>query len=141
MRLLVVDDELGIREGCRRALTSRGFEVEVAENGPAGLHKLRQGSFEVLLVDAMMPGMSGLEMMQQARKIAPEVIGIIITGYATVELAVQAIREGANDFIAKPFYPRITDPGYKPGTGSATTSARSPAGEGTGRGTPRACPG
>jgi two-component system sensor histidine kinase/response regulator len=103
MRVLVVDDELGIREGCRRALTSSGLEVDVAENGPDGLHKLRQGSFDVLLVDAMMPGMSGLEMMQQARKIAPDVIGIIITGYATIELAVQAIREGAHDFIAKPF--------------------------------------
>ena len=107
MRLLVVDDELGIREGCRRALTSRGFEVEVAANGPAGLHKLRQGSFDVLLVDAMMPGMSGMEMMQEARKIAPEIIGIIITGYATLELAVQAIREGAHDFIAKPFTPEL----------------------------------
>ncbi|MBA4422114.1 MAG: hypothetical protein C0390_03295 [Syntrophus sp. (in: bacteria)] len=103
MRVLVVDDELGIREGCRRALTSSGVEVEVAENGPDGLHKLRQGVFDVLLVDAMMPGMSGLEMMQQARKLAPDVIGIIITGYATIELAVQAIREGAHDFIAKPF--------------------------------------
>ncbi len=103
MRVLVVDDELGIREGCRRALTSTECEVEVAENGPDGLHKLRQAPFDVLLVDAMMPGMSGLEMMQQARKIAPDVIGIIITGYATIELAVQAIREGAHDFIAKPF--------------------------------------
>ncbi|MDI6725427.1 MAG: response regulator [Smithellaceae bacterium] len=103
MRVLVVDDELGIREGCRRALTSTGIEVEAAENGPDGLDKLRQGSFDVMLVDAMMPGMSGLEMMQQARKIAPDIIGIVITGYATIELAVQAIREGAQDFIAKPF--------------------------------------
>jgi two-component system, sensor histidine kinase and response regulator len=103
MRVLVVDDELGIREGCRRALTSAGMEVEVAENGPDGLDKLRQGSFDVMLVDAMMPGMTGLQMMQQARKIAPDAIGIIITGYATIELAVQAIREGAHDFIAKPF--------------------------------------
>lgn len=103
MRVLVVDDELGIREGCRRALTSTGIDVEAAENGPDGLDKLRQGSFDVMLVDAMMPGMSGLEMMQQARKIAPGIIGIVITGYATIELAVQAIREGAHDFIAKPF--------------------------------------
>lgn len=103
MRVLVVDDELGIREGCRRALTSSGLEVDVAENGPDGLEKLRRGSFDVLLVDAMMPGMSGLEMMKQVRKIAPDIIGIIITGYATIELAVQAIREGAHDFIAKPF--------------------------------------
>ncbi len=105
IRVLVVDDELGIREGCRRALTARGFEVEVAENGPAGLGRLREGFFDVLLVDAMMPGMSGLEMLQHARKSFPELISIVITGYATVELAVQAIREGAHDFIAKPFTP------------------------------------
>ncbi len=103
VRILVVDDELGIREGCRRALTASGFDVEMAENGPAGLAKLHESHFDVLLLDAMMPGMSGLEMLQHARKIAPALICIIITGYATVELAVQAIREGAQDFIAKPF--------------------------------------
>jgi len=103
VRILVVDDELGIREGCKRALTPHGFEVEVAENGPTGLRKLREGRFDMLLLDAMMPGMSGLEMWQQARQLDPDLICIIITGYATVELAVQAIREGAHDFIAKPF--------------------------------------
>jgi signal transduction histidine kinase len=107
MRVLVVDDELGIREGCRRALTKNGFEVETAENGPAGLHKLREAPFDVLLVDAMMPGMSGMEVLQQARKLYPELICIIITGYATVELAVQAMREGAHDFVAKPFSPAL----------------------------------
>jgi signal transduction histidine kinase len=103
MQVLVIDDELGIREGCRRVLTSNGFGVETAENGPAGLHKLREGPFDIVLIDAMMPGMGGLEVLQQARTIAPECICIIITGYATVELAVQAIREGADDFITKPF--------------------------------------
>jgi two-component system sensor histidine kinase/response regulator len=103
IRILVVDDELGIREGCKRALTPHGFEVEIAENGPTGLRKLREGRFGVLLLDAMMPGMSGLEMWQQAKQLAPDLICIIITGYATVELAVQATREGAHDFIAKPF--------------------------------------
>lgn len=103
MKILVVDDELGIREGCRRALEASGFEVETAENGPAGIAKLRAAAFDVLLVDAMMPGMSGLEVLQHARKTAPDIICIVITGYATVELAVQAIREGAQDFIAKPF--------------------------------------
>jgi signal transduction histidine kinase len=107
MRVLVVDDELGIREGCRRALTTQGFEVEMAENGPAGLHKLREAPFDVLLVDAMMPGMSGMEMLQHARKLYPELVCIIITGYATVELAVQAMREGAHDFVAKPFPPAL----------------------------------
>jgi two-component system sensor histidine kinase/response regulator len=103
VHILVVDDELGIREGCRRALLPRGFKVEVAENGPTGLRKLHEGQFDVLLLDAMMPGMSGLEMWQQARQLDPDLICIIITGYATVELAVQAVREGAHDFIAKPF--------------------------------------
>jgi len=102
-RILVVDDELGIREGCRRALTPHGFEVEVAENAPIGLRKLREAQFDVLLLDIMMPGMSGLEMLQQIRQLAPDIIVIIITGYATVELSVQAIQEGAHDFIAKPF--------------------------------------
>ena len=103
VRILVVDDELGIREGCRRALTPHGFEVEVAENAPVGLRKLREEQFDVLLLDVMMPGMSGLEMLRQIRQFAPDLIVIIITGYATVELSVQAIREGAHDFIAKPF--------------------------------------
>jgi signal transduction histidine kinase len=107
MHVLVVDDELGIREGCKRALTAHGYEVEVAENGPTGLRKLRESRYEILLVDAMMPGMSGLEMLAQVRQSYPELICIIITGYATVELAVQAIREGAHDFIAKPFTPAL----------------------------------
>jgi signal transduction histidine kinase len=102
-RILVVDDELGIREGCRRALTPHGFEVDVAENAPIGLRKLREGQFDILLLDIMMPGMSGMEMLREVREIAPDLIVIIITGYATVELSVQAIREGAHDFIAKPF--------------------------------------
>jgi two-component system sensor histidine kinase/response regulator len=103
LRVLVVDDELGIREGCRRALSSSGFEVEVAENGPVGVARLREAHYDVLLVDAMMPGMSGLEVLQHARKIDPDLICIMITGYATVDLAVQAMREGAQDFVAKPF--------------------------------------
>jgi signal transduction histidine kinase len=105
MRVLLIDDEFGIREGCRRVLTAAGFEVETAENGAAGLHKFRGGHFDLLLLDAMMPGMTGLEVLQQARTIVPEIICIMITGYATVELAVQAIRKGADDFIAKPFSP------------------------------------
>ncbi len=107
MRVLVVDDEPGIREGCRRALTPQGFEVEVAENGPSGLHKLQEGAFDILLLDAMMPGMSGMEMLHQVRQLYPELICIMITGYATVELAVQAMRDGAHEFIAKPFTPGL----------------------------------
>ncbi len=102
-RVLVVDDEIGIREGCRRVLVPHGFSVDVAENGPIGLRKLRERTYDVLLLDIVLPGMNGLEVLRQARQINPDLICIVITGYATVELAVQAIREGAHDFIAKPF--------------------------------------
>lgn len=103
IRILVVDDELGIREGCRRVLAPHGFEVDVAENGSVGLRKLRESCYDVLLLDIMMPGISGIEVLRRARQIDSDLICIVITGYATVELAIQAIREGAHDFIAKPF--------------------------------------
>lgn len=102
-RILVVDDELGIREGCRRALTPHGYEVDVAENAAVGLQKLRETPFDVLLLDVMMPGMSGLEMLEQVRQFAPDMVVIVITGYATIEMAVRAIQQGAQDFVAKPF--------------------------------------
>ncbi|UCC65104.1 MAG: response regulator, partial [Anaerolineae bacterium] len=103
-RILVIDDELGIREGCRRALVPHGYQVEVAENGPAGLRQMREaGPFDLILLDAMMPGMSGVEVLQHCRGMDPFQICVIITGYATVDLAVQATREGAFDFLAKPF--------------------------------------
>ncbi len=102
-RVLVIDDEVGIREGCRRVLVPQGFDVDMAENGPTGLRKLREARYDVLLLDIMMPGMSGIEVLRQIRQMDPDLICIVITGYATVELAIQAIREGAHDFIAKPF--------------------------------------
>ena len=103
-RILVIDDELGIREGCRRALSPHGYRVKVAENGPVGLRKMREeGPFDLILLDAMMPGMSGVEVLKHCREMDPFQICVIITGYATVDLAVQATREGAYDFLAKPF--------------------------------------
>ncbi len=101
--ILVIDDELGIREGCRRALAPVGYNVEVAETGATGLRKLRESSFDLVLLDLMMPGMSGMEALGRIHEIDPEIVIIIITGYATVEAAVQTIKKGAYDFISKPF--------------------------------------
>ncbi len=103
INILVVDDEAGIREGCRRALTPLGYNVEVAETGAAGLRKLRDGTFDLVLLDLMMPGMSGMEALGRIQEIDPQMVIIIITGYATVEAAVQTIKRGAYDFISKPF--------------------------------------
>ncbi len=104
-RILVVDDEKGIREGCRRILTAEGFAVDVAENGRAGLEHARGCAYDLILVDLMMPVMGGLEMMEEVRKIDPDVIMIVVTGFATIETAVEAIKHGAYDYVPKPFEP------------------------------------
>lgn len=102
-RILVVDDEVGMREGCRRALTSAGFRVDTAEHAADGLRKLREESFDLVLVDMMMPGMSGLELLERIRERDPHTACVMITGYATVDLAVQAMKQGAGSFLPKPF--------------------------------------
>jgi len=101
--ILVVDDELGMRVGCQRALQSAGYEVDTAESGEQGLQILQSTSVDLVLLDMMMPGIGGSEMLDQIGKLDPNLVCIVITGYATVELAVQAIKKGAYDFIAKPF--------------------------------------
>lgn len=105
VNILVVDDEKGIREGCRRVLTSEGYAVDVAENGKQGLDMVKAKSYDLLLIDLMMPIMSGLELMEEVRQFDPEVIMIVITGFATIETAIDAMKHGAYDYIPKPFAP------------------------------------
>jgi signal transduction histidine kinase len=101
--ILVVDDEIGMREGCRRALTPQGFHVTTAEHGAEGLRKLKEKAFDLILLDAMMPGMSGLELLERIHEVDPDIACVMITGYATVDLAAQAMKKGAQDFLPKPF--------------------------------------
>jgi signal transduction histidine kinase len=101
--ILVVDDQVGMREGCRRALTPHGFQVTTAEHGADGLRRLREQSFDLVLLDAMMPGMSGLELVERIHQRDPDVVCVMITGYATVDLAARAMKQGAHDFLPKPF--------------------------------------
>ncbi len=102
-RILVIDDEEGIRAGCRRVLEPEGYVVEVAATGREGLEKFRQQPADVVLIDVMLPDMRGVELLEPIRQQDPDAVCIIITGYATVELAVQAIKAGAYDFLSKPF--------------------------------------
>jgi len=105
-RILVVDDELGVREGCRKILASEGYEVVTAGDGKAGLEQFTErGPFEVLLVDLQMPRMSGLELIQEARGRDPDLVPIIITAHATLDTAVEGTRQGAYSYIPKPFTP------------------------------------
>lgn len=102
-RILVVDDEPGIREGCRRVLEPEGYFVETAATGEEGIRKLQEQPFDLVLLDVVMPDVRGIDLLGQIYGLAPDIVCIVITGYATVELAVQAIKAGAYDFLAKPF--------------------------------------
>ncbi len=102
-RILVIDDEEGIRAGCRRALEPEGYIVETAATGQEGLRRFQEGNFDLVLIDVVLPDMRGVDLLAPILEKDPDVVCIIITGYATVELAVQAIRSGAYDFLSKPF--------------------------------------
>lgn len=101
--ILVIDDEIGICEGIQRALEPEGFQVSIALEGKSGLALVRENDFDLVLLDVKMPEISGLDLIGMIHQIDPEIICIIITGYATVEMAVSAIKQGAYDFLTKPF--------------------------------------
>jgi two-component system response regulator HydG len=103
IRVLVVDDDHAVREALSRTLEKIGYDVVVAEDGQAGLDRLRQGGIHIVLADLKMPKLSGNELLKAAKAIAPDVEVIVITGHGTVEEAVEAMKEGAYDFITKPF--------------------------------------
>jgi signal transduction histidine kinase len=102
-RILVIDDEPGIRIGCQRALSIQDYQVDTAASGEEGLQKLQQDGYDLVLLDMMMPGISGAETLRRICEMDPTLVCVVITGYATVEMAVQAIKQGAYDFITKPF--------------------------------------
>ena len=103
IRVLVVDDDHAVRQALSRTLEKIGYDVVVAEDGQAGLDRLRQGGIHIVLADLKMPKLSGNELLKAAKTIAPDVEVIVITGHGTVEEAVEAMKEGAYDFITKPF--------------------------------------
>ena len=104
-KILVVDDDKVIREGCREVLTQDGYEVILAENGELGLKMIEKAHFDVILLDLMMPGLSGFDVLSQVKALHPDTSIIVITGYATIENSIEAMKNGAFDFIPKPFSP------------------------------------
>jgi signal transduction histidine kinase/CheY-like chemotaxis protein len=101
--VLVVDDEPGIVRLCQRLLTRAGFEVLTSTQPQEGLALLEQQAVDLLLVDIRMPGMSGFQVTDQARKRLPDLAVVIMTGFGTVEIAIQALQRGADGLILKPF--------------------------------------
>jgi len=102
--ILVIDDEESMRDSCRQTF-SRTNRVEVAPDGAAGLAMLAKESFDLVILDLKMPGLSGMEVLAKIKQEYPQVVVIVITGYATIESAVEAIKGGAYDFLPKPFTP------------------------------------
>jgi two-component system response regulator HydG len=101
--LLVADDDSGLRESLQRTLTRAGHRVVLASDGRAALEQLQGGGVDLVLTDLKMPGMTGLEVLSAAKAIAPDVDVILLTAFGTVEEAVSAMKNGAYDFITKPF--------------------------------------
>src|SRR5664279_6075235 len=103
-KILVIDDELDIREGLNDLLTLEGgYTVDLAHNGTKGLHKLEATSYDLVLLDLMMPDMSGMDVLRLVRKTDTETPIFMITAYGSVEAAVDALKLGANDYFSKPW--------------------------------------
>src|SRR3990172_4007670 len=100
---LVADDEAGMRESVARALRREGLQVTAVEDGAAALDALRREPVDLLVADLRMPGLDGLELLRAAKLVAPDMEVVVLSGHATVEEAVEAMKEGAYHFLTKPF--------------------------------------
>jgi len=102
-RILVVDDELVVRDSLKEWLEEEGFTVAMAGSGAEALAALQTAAYHLMLLDIKMPGMDGVEVLERAKALAPELTVIMMTAYATVETAVEAMKIGALDYLVKPF--------------------------------------
>ena len=102
-RLLVVDDERSMRELLSIVLRREGYDVVLAENGHKAIDELERGRFDLLISDIKMPDMSGVEVLRAAKRIDQDMLGIMITAFASADTAIEAMRLGAHDYLSKPF--------------------------------------
>ena len=102
-RLLVVDDERSMRELLSIVLRREGYDVTLAENGRAAIDHLERARFDLLISDIKMPDMSGVDVLRAAKRIDPDILGIMITAFASADTAIEAMRLGAHDYLSKPF--------------------------------------
>ncbi len=102
-RVLVIDDEPIIHDVLSQLLASEGYEVGLAASGEEGVQAYSDQPFNLVLLDLLMPGLGGLETLTALRRIDPQAVVIIITAYASVETAIEAMKNGAYDYVQKPF--------------------------------------
>lgn len=104
-KILVIDDEEIVLDSCKQILVKGGFEIQTAENGTLGLSLIEEYQPDLVFVDLKMPGISGFEVLERSQLIDPTIVMIVITGFATIGSAVEAMQRGAFDFLPKPFTP------------------------------------
>lgn len=102
-RILVVDDEIGMREGCRRALAMHGYAVDAADSLSTAYSLVAKRPYDLFLVDVMLPDGSGLSLVESILQRDRNAVCVVITGFGSIEMAVEAVRRGAYDFLSKPF--------------------------------------
>jgi DNA-binding NtrC family response regulator len=105
--ILVIDDDESIRLGCGQVLEQEGYHVKLAADGPAGLRLAQEESFDVVLLDLRMPKLGGMQVLEKLKEDNPDATVLLISGYATIESAVEGMRKGAWDFLPKPFTPEV----------------------------------
>ncbi len=103
IRILIAEDERAFRILLSEELQDENREVKAVANGLEALDLLKKEEFDILITDLKMPEMGGIELLKEARKIRPDLLVIVITGYASLETAILALKEGAYDYIRKPF--------------------------------------
>jgi DNA-binding NtrC family response regulator len=103
LRVLVVDDESVICDACELVLSEQGHKVTLRNNGRAGLDAIREGTYDILLLDMKLPDIDGMDILKVVRKEKPGLCTIVMTGYSSISNAVQAMRQGADNYLAKPF--------------------------------------
>jgi DNA-binding NtrC family response regulator len=103
LKLLIVDDERSVRESCREVAQSLGFSTEIADSAEHAYHTLESTSTDVVLLDLRLSGSGGLEILRTIKQLRPETVVVIMTGFATIQSAVEAMKLGAYDYITKPF--------------------------------------
>ena len=102
-RILIIDDEEDIRESLETLLTIEGYSVDMAVNGTAGLERMGRSSYDLVLLDLMMPDKSGMEVLAELRQRDRETPVFLITAYGSIDVAIKALKAGANDYFSKPW--------------------------------------
>ncbi len=103
LRILVIDDENVICDACELVLSEKGHTVISMNDGKAGLDAIREGAYDILLLDMKLPDIDGMDILKVVREEKPELCTIVMTGYSSIQNAVDAMRKGADNYLGKPF--------------------------------------